>query len=98
MKGITTTKYLFDAALNVRVDFYLDCRLLKDITNDIASSMMGSICVDNGGGSLSKYHCIVLQQNLCTRSVKFRDVMDIVIKSTNFIQSRDDNFRRCCPR
>ena len=45
--------------------------------------------VDNGGGSLLELHCIIHQQNLCARSVKFRDVMDIVIKSIKFIRSRD---------
>ena len=35
--------------------------------------------VDNGGGSLLKLHFIIHQQNLCARSVKFRDAMDIVV-------------------
>ena len=50
--------------------------------------------VDNGGGSLLKHHCIIHQQNLCVRSVKCRDVMDIVFKSINFIRSRDLSHRQ----
>ena len=104
MKGTTTGKDLFDAVLKVMVDFNQDYKLLKGITTDGAPSMMGKVnglavrlekyVVDNGGGSLLKLHCIIHQQNLCARSVKFRDVMDIVIKSINFIRSRDLNHRQ----
>ena len=104
MKGTTTGKDLFDAVLKVMVDFNLDYKLLKGITTDGAPSMMGKISglavrlekyvVDNGGSSLLKLHCIIHQQNLCARSVKFRNVMDIVIKSINFIRSRGLNHRQ----
>jgi hypothetical protein len=104
MKGTTTGKDVFNAVLKVMGDFNLDYKLLKGITTDGAPSMMGKIngvaarlekyVVGNGGGPLLKLHCIIHQQNLCARSVKFRDVMDIVIKSINFIRSRDLNHRQ----
>ena len=103
MKG-TTGKDLCDAVLKVMVDFNLDYKLYKGITTDGAPSMMRNInslderlkkCViDKGGFSLLILQRIIHQQNLCARSVKCRDVMDIVIKSFNFIQSRDPNHRQ----
>ena len=39
-------------------------------------------------------HCFIYQLNLCARSVKFCDVMGIVIKSINFIRSRDLSHRQ----
>lgn len=104
MKGTTTGKDVFDAVLKVMVDFSLDYKMLKGITTDGAPSMIGKVngltarlekyVVDNEGGSLLKLHCIIHQLNLCTRSVKFRDVMDFVIKSINFIRSRALNHRQ----
>ena len=95
---------MFDAVLKVMADFNLFYRLLKGITTDGAPSMMGKInglavrfkkyLVDNGVGSLLKLHCIIHTQNLCARSVKFRDIIGIVIKSTNFIRPRDLSHRQ----
>ena len=103
MKG-TTVKDLFDALLKVMVDFNLDYKLLKGITTDGAPSMMEKInglavpfekyVVDNGSCSLLTLHCIIHQQNLCARSVKLRDVKDVVIKSINLIRSPDLNDRQ----
>ena len=86
------------------VNFYLDYKLLIGITTDGAPSMMGKIndlavrfekyVVDNGGGLLLKLHCIIHQHNLCARSVKFRVLLHIVIKSINFIPSRDLSHRQ----
>ena len=49
---------------------------------------------DNGGGSLLKLNYINHQQNLYARNEKFSDVIDIVIKSTIFIRSRDLSHRQ----
>ena len=99
IKGTTSGKDWFDAVLKVMVDFNLDYNLLKGIIINGGPSMMRKVnglavrlkiyFVDNGGGSLLTLHCIIHQQNLCARSVKCHDVMDIVIKSINFIRSRD---------
>ena len=104
MTGTTVGKDLFDAVLKVMVDFNLDYKLIKGITTEGTPSMVGEIngsavrlekhVVANGDGSLLKLHCIIHQQNLCARRVKFRDVMDIVIKSINFIRSHDQNHRQ----
>lgn len=41
----------------------------------------------------SQYHCIVHQENLCAKSVGFKDVMKDVIKIVNFIRSHALNHR-----
>ena len=80
VKGTATGKGLFDAVLKVMVDF----NLLKDITT-IGAVQLEKYVVYNGDGSLLKSDFIIHQQKLCVRSVKFCDIMDIVIKSINFV-------------
>ena len=38
-----------------------------------------------------KYHCTVHQENLCTKSLKMDNVMQIIIKTMNFIRPRGLN-------
>lgn len=59
--------------------------MMKKITVYGCGYMIGKIFVDNQGRPLFKLHCIIQLQNLCARSEKFRDVMDLVIDSIKFI-------------
>jgi hypothetical protein len=43
---------------------------------------------------LTNFHCIIHQQNLCAKSIKFRNVMEVVVASINFIKSRALNHRQ----
>ena len=37
---------------------------------------------------LMKYHCIVHQENLCTQALKMDNVMQIIIKTVNFLKAK----------
>ena len=58
--------------------------LLKVIEND-------TIATQNS--HLMKYHCIVHQENLCTQALKMDNVMQIIIKTVNFLRARGLNHR-----
>jgi hypothetical protein len=38
--------------------------------------------------NLTNFHCIIHQQNLCAKSIKFTNVMKVVVASINFIKSQ----------
>ena len=48
----------------------------------------------SGNTILMKYHCIIHQENLCAKSLKIESVMNVVIKTVNFIRSRGLNHRQ----
>ena len=51
----------------------------------------------NLGGStvrLVKVHCIIDQENLCSKSLRMQSVMEIVVKTINFIRARGLNHRQ----
>jgi hypothetical protein len=44
--------------------------------------------------NLTNFHCIIHQQNLCAKSIKFTNVMEVVVASINIIKSRTLNHRQ----
>ena len=44
--------------------------------------------------NLVKIHCIIHQETLCQKSLKLENVMDIVAKTVNLIQSCGLNYRQ----
>jgi hypothetical protein len=44
--------------------------------------------------NLTNFHCIIHQQNLCAKSIKFTNVMEVVVASMNCIKSRALNHRQ----
>ena len=48
----------------------------------------------SGNTKLMKYHCIIHQDNLCSKSLKIESVMKVVVKTVNFIRSRSLNHRQ----
>ena len=43
--------------------------------------------IDAQNSCLMKYHCIVCQENLCTKALKMNNIMQIIIK-TEFLKSQ----------
>ena len=48
----------------------------------------------NISDNIAIFHCIIHQQNLCTKSLKFKHVMGLVIEAVNFIRARGLNHRQ----
>jgi hypothetical protein len=44
--------------------------------------------------NLTNFHCIDHQQNLCAKSIKLMNVMEVVVTSISFIKSRALNHRQ----
>jgi hypothetical protein len=106
LKGTTTGEIIFEAVNTVFERFGLKWSSLTGICTDGAPSMVGArkgfigivqekatqlqIC----SADLTKFHCIIHQQNLCAKSIKFMNVMEVVINSVNFLKSRALNHRQ----
>ena len=78
-------------------DFKLPWSKVSGIVTDGAPAMAGEhrglsklICdkVSEQGGNAVKLHCIIHQQVLCAKCVKFEHVMQPVVKTINFIRSK----------
>lgn len=105
MKGATTGKNMFKSLLQCTIDLNLDLSKLVSITTDGAPAMVGK---NNGMVSLlekymeglgmkqyiKKVHCLIHQEVLCAKSSILKEVMDVVVKSVNFILSRGLNHRQ----
>ena len=48
----------------------------------------------NISDNLAIFHCIIHQENICVKSLKFKHVMGRVIKAVNFIRARGLNHRQ----
>ena len=48
----------------------------------------------NISGNIAIFHCIIHQQNLCAKPLKFKYVMGPAIKAVNFIRARGLNYRQ----
>ena len=100
LKGTTTGRDIFQA-LEKCIDKYglpwdtLVC-LATDGAPAMSSSRIGVVgYVENKLNSLGtekvnfvSVHCILHQEALCTKSLQMREVIDVVVKTVNFIRSR----------
>lgn len=105
MKDTTTGADIFAVVLNAFEKFGMDLSTLCGIATDGARSMSGT-----GIGFVGRlksalrekkisddiviFHCIIHQQNLCTKSLKFQHVIGPVTKAVNFIRARGLNHRQ----
>ena len=104
MKDTTTGDDIFNEVKALMTKFQL--QNLRGFSTDGAPAMVGSRA---GVSSLIKkeltsnnvemhdftaFHCIIHQQNLCAKSVKFDHVMKKVVSTINFIKSRALNHRQ----
>ena len=106
MKDTTTGDDIFNEVKALMTKFNLQLQNLRGFSTDGAPAMVGSRA---GVSSLIKkelasnnadmhdftaFHCIIHQQNLCAKSVKFDHVMKKVVSTINFIKSRALNHRQ----
>ena len=105
MKNTTIGANIFFEVLNAFDKFGLDLSTLCGIATDGARTMSGtcigfvsllesSLKEKNVSDNIAIFHCIILQQNLCANSLKFKHIMDPVIKAVNFIRARGLHHRQ----
>ena len=102
MKDTTTGVNMFSEVFNAFVKFGLDLFTLCGIATDGARAMSGTgigfagllksaLKKKNVSNDTAIFHCIVYQQNLCAKSLKFKHVTGPVVKAVNFIRARGLN-------
>jgi len=101
--GTTKGSDLFDKLMETFQNLDLQWNKLVNITTDGAKNMSGTGIgligqINNHMRTLNcekllVFHCIIHQQSLIGKVLKFEDVMGIVIKSINFIRSIGLNHR-----
>ena len=105
MKGTTTSDDIFHEVKNLMKKFNLSIDKLHSLATDGAPSMVGSkngfvskmkaeISMHRESSSFIAFHCMIHQQNLCAKSVKFSNIMSTVVSCVNFIKSRALNHRQ----
>ena len=101
----TTGANIFSEVLNAFDKFGLDLSTLCGIATDGAQTMSGTgiefigflksaLKEKNISDNITIFYCIIRQQNLCAKSLKFKHVMGPVIKTINFIRARGLNHRQ----
>ena len=103
LKGQTRGEDLFASLCSAIDNMKLPWNKVSGIVTDGAPAMCGDqrglatrICtkVSEQGGSAVKLHCIIHQQVLCAKCLKFDHVMNPVVKAINFIRSKALNHRQ----
>ena len=105
MKDTTTGANIFCEVLNAFDKFGLDLSTLCGIATDGARAMSGTgigfvgllksaLKEKNISDDIAIFHCIIHQQNLCAKSLKFKHVLSPVNEAINFIRARGLNHRQ----
>ncbi|KAK7919095.1 hypothetical protein WMY93_010379 [Mugilogobius chulae] len=106
MHGRTTAKDLFEELSGSLERAGLPWNKLTGITTDGAPSMAGKknglvalvqrkLEEENARPALA-LHCIIHQQSLCSKCLKYDHVMSVVVKCVNYIRSRGLQHRQFC--
>ena len=106
MKDTTTGEDVFEEVKTAVEKVGLQWKRLSGISTDGAPAMVGSRSgavvriisyisdMDVNTDDVCVFHCILHQQNLCAKSLKFEHVMKKVVTCVNFIKSRALNHRQ----
>ena len=106
MKDTTTGEDIFQELKILMAKFNLHFEKLHGLSTDGAPAMVGSkvgltskiktelASMNIDTKDFSVFHCIIHQENLCAKSLKFEHVMSKVVSSINFIKSRALNHRQ----
>jgi hypothetical protein len=100
LKDTTKSRDLLEALTSTLNRFLLQL-ILSGLTTDGAPAMVGKHegsvkLIENeaskvGKTSMLNFHCIIHQENLCSKSLKMENVMKVVVKTVNFIKSKGLN-------
>lgn len=104
LKNTTKSVDLYEAVKATLARFSLTIDNLYGIVTDGVPAMVGKkerltkLIEDDpkkiGNLRFIKYHCIIHQENLCATTLKMDNVMNVVIKTINFIRSKGLNHRQ----
>ena len=101
MPSTTTGQDICEQVLKLMNEYQLDPAKLSGLTTDGAPSMTGKTngftkkLLDSiGSKRVVVNHCIIHQENLCTKVLGFVDVMKDVVTCVNYIRSRGLNHRQ----
>lgn len=94
LKGRTQGKNIYDAFINFAEESQLPLNKLAAIVTDGAPAMIGNkngfvaLCMANDVfPHFAHYHCIIHQEALCAKVLRFEHVMKIVVKIINSIRA-----------
>ncbi|GBP80505.1 General transcription factor II-I repeat domain-containing protein 2A [Eumeta japonica] len=100
LKGTTTGEDIFNEVQKVFTSFGLPWSKLVGVCTDGIPSMVGlrkgfigilkekATELNVQKGDLIVLHCIIHQQNLCSKSIRLQNVKNVVVKTINSVQSR----------
>lgn len=104
IKGTTTGEDIYERVCQTVTDLELDWGKLASVTTDGAPSMVGSVkgVVTRINQEMDKHsyprpiaiHCLIHQQALCCKSLKWDSVMKVVVSCVNFIRAHALNHRQ----
>uniref|UniRef100_A0A8C8SFM5 Uncharacterized protein n=1 Tax=Pelusios castaneus TaxID=367368 RepID=A0A8C8SFM5_9SAUR len=104
IKGTTTGEDIYEKVRQTVNDLELDWAKLVSVTTDGAPSMVGSMkgVVARIKQEMDKHnhsrpiaiHCLIHQQALCCKSLKWDSVMKVVVSCVNFIRAHALNHRQ----
>ncbi|KAM8972164.1 general transcription factor II-I repeat domain-containing protein 2-like [Pelodytes ibericus] len=104
IKGTTTGEDIYEKVCQTVNDLELDWAKLASVTTDGAPSMVGSKkgVIARINQEMDKHnhshpiaiHCLIHQQALCSKSLKWDSVMKIVVSCVNFIRAHALNHRQ----
>ena len=103
LKNTTRGEDVYKALKDFLLNNNIDLRKLISVTTDGAPAMIGRkvgliglLKADNDFPDIQSYHCIIHQQSLSSKlkDDKLQNVMDVVVKSVNFIRANPLNHRQ----
>uniref|UniRef100_A0A8C3IDC5 Uncharacterized protein n=1 Tax=Chrysemys picta bellii TaxID=8478 RepID=A0A8C3IDC5_CHRPI len=106
LKGTTTGRDIFQGLEECIEKAALPWNKLVSLATDGAPSMcsenVGVVgllktklnSLNTPGISFTNIHCILHQEALCSKSLQMKEVMDVVVKTVNFIRARGLNHRQ----
>ena len=105
MHDTTTSQDIFEKLEQVRHDYGLDWSKLACLSTDSAANMVGrhngvaamlrtKIENSHPDSSFAHFHCIIHQQNLCSKILKLDHVLSLVTETVNYIRGCALNHRQ----